>query len=270
MGYPTEQIVRSMHARFGGWAWGEWPLAWHHKNHMTCSPSCTCGATPVAAITPRQPLGSWRTGGPLDWIASVRFTHDSPDFLCSSVCLAEPMPLDPTRMNDCQVRVSDDNQLCARTVCGWCSHGAPLVNKGGVVSRRGARYYPAFGSKSRHSICTAFLQNEGASNHEKSICICWPSSMRFERRPFPSTNQASQREPHTWRDCVRTLVSVCSAQLRHAHNQSDPINPSMHIRRETDDGFGCGMGLALTVSTGVKMGIRGLLLRRHHPQRVRL
>ena len=48
--------------------------------------------------------------------------------------------------------------------------------------------------------------------------------MRFGRRPFPSTNQASQRELHTWRDCVRTLVSVCSAQLRHAHNQSDPIN----------------------------------------------
>ena len=48
------------------------------------------------------------------------------------------------------------------------------------------------------------------------------------------------------------------------------VNPSMYLRRQTDDGFGCGMGLALTVSTGVKMGIRGPLLRRHHPQRVRL
>ena len=52
--------------------------------------------------------------------------------------------------------------------------------------------------------------------------------------------------------------------------QSAVFNPSMHLRRETDDGFGCGMGPALTVSTGVKMGIRVLLLRRHHPQRVRL
>ena len=50
----------------------------------------------------------------------------------------------------------------------------------------------------------------------------------------------------------------------------EQVNPSMYLRRDSDDGFGCGMGPALTVSTGVKMGIRVPLLRRHHPQRVRL
>ena len=141
-----------------------------------------------------------------NWIASVRFTHDSPDFLCSSVCLAEPMPLDPTRMNDCQVRVSDDNQLCARTVCGWCSHGAPLVKKGGVVSRRAARYYPAFGSKSRHSICAA---------------SCKTRARRTMKNPYASVGRAlrtttipqhessiPERTTHVARLCAHACLSV--------------------------------------------------------------
>ena len=62
----------------------------------------------------------------------------------------------------------------------------------------------------------------------------------------------------------------CYKYSSHPSSLYKIFNPSMHLRRETDDGFGCGMGPALTVSTGVKMGIRVLLLRRHHPQRVRL